>query len=305
MHVGQFVLGDLVVDDVGDVVDVDPTGGHIGGDQYVDPAGTEGFQRLLAGYLPQVAVHGPDGETAFGKLVGDLLGGALGASEDHGRAASTGLQYPGYEFDLVQRVGAVDELLGQVVDRGGVRRLRPDVGGLVHERAGQRDDRIRHRRREQHRLPLVGDLAQDAFDVGQEAEVEHFVGLVQDQHRQPAQLQMPLLGQVKQPAGGAHHHVGAGAQRLDLRLVGPAAVDGDHRQPSVVVGGQVLGGGGQVARHLQAQFAGGYHDQRPRNAVEGALRSGGGDPLQQRHPEREGLAHASAGLADQVVACEC
>ena len=253
----------------------------------------------------QVAVYGADGEATFGESVGDFLSGALGASEDHGGTAASGLQHPADQLDLVQGVGAVDVLRGGVVDGRGVRRFGPNVGRLVHERAGQRDDRVRHGRREQHRLPLVGDLTQDPFDVGQKAQVEHLVGLVEDQHRQAAQLQMALLGQVKQPAGSAHHHVRAGAQRLDLRLVGAAAVDGHHRHPSAVVGAQIFGGGGEVAGHLQAQFAGGHDDQPPGYAGKRPIVAAGGDALQHRHPERERFAHSGAGLPDQVVAGEC
>ena len=40
------------------------------------------------------------------------------------------------------------------------------------------------------------------------------------------------------------------------------------------------------------------------DAVERPIAAGGGDALQQRHTEREGFAHAGAGLADQVVAGE-
>ena len=114
-----------------------------------------------------------------------------------------------------------------------LRRLGADVRRLVHEGAGQRDDRVRHGRREQHRLPVVGDLPQDALDVGQEAEVEHLVGLVEHQHRQAAELQVALLGQVEQAAGGADDDVDALLQRLDLRLVGAAAVDGGDGQLAV------------------------------------------------------------------------
>ena len=99
-------------------------------------------------------------------------------------AAAAACRIRADQLGLVQRVRAVDVLLGGVVDRGGVRRLSPDVRRLGQERAGQRDDRTRHGRREEHRLPLVGDLPQDALDVGQEAQVEHLVGLVEDQHRQ-------------------------------------------------------------------------------------------------------------------------
>jgi hypothetical protein len=40
-------------------------------------------------------VHGADLEPALGEFVGDLLGGALGAGEDHRRAAAFGLQDAG------------------------------------------------------------------------------------------------------------------------------------------------------------------------------------------------------------------
>ena len=42
-----------------------------------------------------------------------------------------------------------------------------------------------------------------------------------------AELQVTLLGEVEQPAGRADDDVDALAQRLDLRLVGAAAVDRD------------------------------------------------------------------------------
>ncbi len=270
VHVGLLVLGDLVVDDVGDVVDVDAAGGDVGGDQHVDVAGAERLERLLAGGLAQVAVHGADLEAALGEFVGDLLRGALGAGEDHRRAAALGLQDAADQFDLVQRVGAVDELLGGVVDGRRMRRLGPDVGGLVHERAGQRDDRVRHGRREQHGLPFVGDLPQNPLDVGQEAQVEHFVGLVEHQHRQPAELQVALLRQVEQAPWRADDDVDALLQRLDLRLVGPAAVDGRDGQLAFT-GGEVLRRGGQVSGHLQAQFAGWDDDECARDTAQRAL----------------------------------
>ncbi len=271
VHVGLLVLGDLVVDDVGDVVDVDAAGGHVGGHQHVDVAGAERLEGLLAGDLVQVAVHGADLEAALAELVGDLLRGALGAGEDHRGAATAGLQQPADQLDLVQRVGAVGELVGGGVHGRGLRRLGADVRRLVHEGAGQRDDRVRHRRREQHRLPGLGDLAQDAFDVGQEAEVEHLVGLVEHQDGDSAQLQVALLGQVEQPARGADDDVGARAQRVDLRLVGAPAVDRHHGQLAVA-GGEVLRGAGEVTGDLQAQFAGGHHDERARDARSAGVR---------------------------------
>ena len=146
----------------------------------------------------------------------------------------------------------------------------------------------------------VGDLLEDPLDVGQEAQVEHLVGLVEHQHRQSAELQVALLGQVEQPARRADDDVDALLQGLDLRLVGPAAVDGGHGQLAVA-DREVLRRGGEVAVDLQAQLAGRHDDQRAGDAGERS-RLVGGDALQQRHAEGEGLAHAGAGLADEVVA---
>jgi hypothetical protein len=114
VDVGLLVLGALVVDDVGDVLDVDAACGDIGGDEDVDLAVAEGPQRLLAGALTEVAVDGGSGEPALGQLVGHLGRGALGAREDDGQAAVLGLQHPGQHLDLVHGVRPVDELLDRL-----------------------------------------------------------------------------------------------------------------------------------------------------------------------------------------------
>ena len=104
--------------------------------------------------------------------------------------------------------------------------LGADVRRAAQEPPGQRDDRAGHGGREQHRLPLLaGSIRHDPLDVGQEAEVEHLVGLVEHERADPAEGEVALLGEVEQPAGGADDDVDALAQGGDLRLVGAAAVD--------------------------------------------------------------------------------
>ena len=240
------------------------------------------------------------GEAALGQLVGDLGDGALGAAEDHRQAAALGLQHAGQQLDLVHRVGPVDELLDGGDGRAVVGRVDgPDVGRLGHVAAGQGDDRARHGGREEHGLPRVGRQREHPLDVGQEAQVEHLVGLVQHDGPDVAELQVALLGQVEQPARGADDDLDALAQRLDLRLVGPAAVDGEHPDAALVAGGL------EVARHLDGELAGRHDDERLRLAggrqrVE-PLVAGSEHQLQQRDAEAEGLAGAGLGLADDVV----
>ena len=107
-------------------------------------------------------------------------------------------------------------------------------------------------------------------------------------------LQMALADQVEQAPGGAHHDVHARAQRVDLRLVGAPAVQRDHPRPAGLAGRL------QVIGDLNRQFPGGDDDQGP-----GVARARGRlavQPLQQRDAERQRLARAGPGLADDVLA---
>ena len=139
----------------------------------------------------------------------------------------------------------------------------------------------------------VGQHRHQLLDVGQEAEVEHLVGLVEHQTSDVAQLQVALLGQVEQPAGGADHDLDAPLERLDLRLVGAPAVDRED------AGAELLAGRGDVTGDLHGELAGRRDHQGLRRRAGAA---GQVEPVQQRHAEAEGLAGAGAGLADQVVA---
>jgi hypothetical protein len=127
-------------------------------------------------------------------------------------------------------------------------------------RAGERHDRRRHRGREQHRLAQLRRLGEQPLDVGKEAEVEHLVGLVEHQHLDVREVQRAAVGQVEQPPRRADHHVDAGLQGLQLRLVRDAAVDGER------AGAALAGGDGDVAGHLEGELTGRRDDQRLRLA---------------------------------------
>ena len=111
VQVGVVVVGNRVVDHVGDVVDVDAARGDIRRDQDVLLARLEGGHRALALLLVEVAVHGDGVEAAVVELLDELRGGALGAGEDDGLAAALGLQDAGDDLVLVEAVRAVDDVL--------------------------------------------------------------------------------------------------------------------------------------------------------------------------------------------------
>src|SRR5919108_629836 len=66
------------------------------------------------------------------------------------------------------------------------------------------------RRREEERLPLPRDQADDPIDGALEAHVEHPVGLVEDEHADPVELEVAPLEEVLEAAGGGDDDVGVG-----------------------------------------------------------------------------------------------
>ncbi len=167
MEVGLLIVRALVVDDVGDSVDVDAACRDIGGDEHIDLAIAEGAQGLLARSLAEIAMDGPDGETALGEFIGDLLCLALGAREDHCESTAIGLQDAGEQLDLVHGVRPPHVLLDGIDGGAVVTRISgADMGRLRHVSACEGDDLPGHGCREEHRLSCGGQLRDEALDVG-------------------------------------------------------------------------------------------------------------------------------------------
>ena len=125
----------------------------------------------------------------------------LGAAEDQRPLDRIGLQ----ELDQQRLLfGLVDEghALLDALDGGRHGRDR-DFGGVGQIAVGQFLDRPRHGGREEQGLALGGDQGDDALQRVDEAQVEHLVGLVEDEDFEIAQSQSALVDQVEQAAGVA------------------------------------------------------------------------------------------------------
>ena len=133
VQVGLLIVRAFVVDDVGDVVDIDTAGGDIGADENVDLAVAECTKSLLASTLAEVTVNGADSEATLGELITDLLRLALGAREDHHEFAAVRLQNACDQFDLVHWVSAPHVLLDRI-----------DGGIVVADLAGTNVSRLSH-----------------------------------------------------------------------------------------------------------------------------------------------------------------
>lgn len=145
-------------------------------------------------------------------------------------------------------------------------------------------------------LPLRRQNRQNAFDVVDEAHIEHAVGFVQYQHFKLIEAHRVLLVEIEQTARRGDQHIGALAQRHHLRVDLDAAKDHGGTQR------QVLAVGRNALAHLCSQLAGRGQDQHTRLIGAGTLPLA--QTLQYRQREAGGLAGAGLGAAQQIAAAE-
>ena len=185
-----------------------------------------------------------------------------------------------------------DVVLLDRLDRGLVLR-QVHLDRLVHVPLGQLADVGADGRREQQGLVRVGDLLEDPLDVGAEPDVEHPVGLVEDDVEDVAQVERPPLDVVEDAARGADDDV-------DARAAGPGAAARSARRRRCRRWRRRWPWASfcELDDDLLDQFAGRRQDD---GLGASAARF---EHLDERDAERGGLAGAGLGLADDVEAVE-
>ncbi|MEY9666352.1 hypothetical protein ABIE80_005060 [Bradyrhizobium diazoefficiens] len=162
---------------------------------------------------------------------------------------------------------------------------------------GQRDDAARKGRREQQGAARLRRGLEDELHVLAKAEIEHLVGLVEDDGLQFGDVETATAQMIAQPARRADDDVRAGRQ---LALLAPrihAADTGDDAPVSMLVQP------GQFALNLQGKLAGRRHDQGERRARPLEPLDAIKQILGQGQSVSEGLAGAGLGRDQEVAAC--
>ena len=157
----------------------------------------------------------------------------------------------------------------------------------MQEGFGDAGDFGGHRRGEEQRLPRKRNHLADAFDVGNEAHIQHAVGFVDDQQFDAGEQQPAAFGVVEQPAGGCDQHVDA-ARQLGVLVAERNAAD-QQRDVELLAGAVFV----ELFLDLGREFAGRFQNK-------GAGHSGAGAALFQHgeHRKDEGSGLAGAGLGD-------
>ena len=273
---------------------IDPARGDVGGHADPRPPVTQRLQRMVAFALAVLARQRHRVEPALeqaGMQAPDIV--ARGAEQDRG-----------FRFVQPQQVdhGVFD------VGRGHGHRLVADIAVAAFGRdrryaqsiclvaPGQRGNRGRHRRREQHRAAFGRGAVENFLEVFAEAHVEHLVGLVEHDRAQSGQVERAAFEVVTQPARCAHDDVRAVVQGPPLAArVHAADTRGDARAGR---GEEPF----QLAADLQRQFARRRDYQRQRPAGSGQAFAVAQHHIGEGQPEGDGLARSRLGRHDQIAA---
>ena len=281
-------VGQIVVENVGDVVHIQAAGGHVGGDQHLDAVIPKTAHDALAGLLREVAVEHLRRDAAGSEGVCQFVRAGAGADENQGAGDVFHLEEAGQGGQFFVGVDEVIALLDG--GDGALGALDGDGLRFVQVTACQPPDGGRHGGGEESQLPPFGGSLQDGLDIFDEAHAEHLVGLVQHQGADAAQIEDAALEEVEETSGGADYHIHAAPQGGDLPSIRGAAVNSGHAH---IDAGAVFPHG---PRHLNGEFPRGGKNQRLGAVLSGyqIVKNGEG--------KGGGLARAGLRLTDDVHA---
>lgn len=164
MDVVLTVGREVIVDDQGDLLNVNTTGKEISGNQDTGRSRAELLHDDITLGLLHVTVHGRDSEVTSLELVGEPVDLSSGVAEDDGLGDGDGLIEigEGVEFPVFLFDGNV-ELLDTFEGKLGL--LDEDTDGVTHELGGDFQDIWGHSGGEQDDLGGLGQELEDVVDL--------------------------------------------------------------------------------------------------------------------------------------------
>ncbi|KAG1543388.1 hypothetical protein G6F50_013995 [Rhizopus delemar] len=200
VHVDCGVLGDVHVDDGAQVLDVQPAGGHVGGDQDRAALVGELDQDLVAFALLQGAGQGLGADAVGLQPFDQVVAADLGVAEGQRGDGAEVRQQARHGVQAVLAVDFVEDLFDAA---GVVLRFDLDFGRVPQEPGAELADVVGVGGRKQQRLAFGRAVRGDGDDVVIEAHVDHAVGFVQHQRGQAGQVQAAARQVVLDAAGRA------------------------------------------------------------------------------------------------------
>ena len=290
VDVGLGHLGQVVIKDVGELLDVNAPSGNIGGHQALYTSTLKIGQSLLPGGLGLVPMDGGGGNARLVEVPRHLVGAMLGAGKDQGVLHPQRLHQVGQELGLVGLIHKAHLLVNDLHRRG--HRVHLYLSRVVEQRVHQLHDLGRHGGRKEEGLLLLRQELQYPTDVVDKAHVQHAVCLVQYKDLHSAQVQQSLALEVQQTSRCGHQDVHTLLQLIHLGLLPHTAKDNGGAQR------QIAAIGGKGLLDLEGQLPGGCEDQGA--DIPGAHHHVGVEPLENGGGEGTGFTRAGLGAAQHI-----
>ena len=290
------IVGQVVVEDVGHIRNVQTTGSHVGSDQYVQGSLGEVFQDLHPLLLRHVTGQQTDAVTVILQPRMHVFTDMLGVGEDDGFFRPL-FFHQGEQQQHLVFVGGVEQLLLNA-DAGHLLRLYLHMFRVVHVFVGQLLHPQGEGGGEQHAQTLGRGrhAAEQEADVLDEAQIEHAIRFIQHHDLNVAQIDHLGLEVVDDATRGADQDVDALLQHGQLLVVTFATVGEAEFQ----AGG--CGNGVGIVVDLHCQFPGGRHyDGSGLVNQTGIAQRVGQQIVECRGQEGNGLAGPCLSLTGEVM----
>mmetsp|Transcript_34960 Transcript_34960/g.54646 ORF Transcript_34960/g.54646 Transcript_34960/m.54646 type:complete len:483 (+) Transcript_34960:1231-2679(+) len=209
------VGGEVVVDDQGNLLDVNATSQQVGGDQHTGGSGTELAHDKLTTLLVHIPMKSRDGEVTLGHLVQQPVHLTPSVDVDDGLSdgeslveIAKGVQLP--VLTLNTDVELLDTLEGKLV------LLHEDANRVPHEVPGDLKHLHGHGGGEQANLHLGGQKLEHVIDLVLEATGKHLVSLVKSEDLHLVGPKGATVDHVMDTARGADNNILARLQLPDI-----------------------------------------------------------------------------------------
>lgn len=190
----------VVVDDKGDLLDVDTTGKEVSGDEDSRRSGSELSHDDLSLSLVHVSVHGRDSELSLVELVGEPVDLPSGVAEDDSLSDGDGLVKVAQCVELPvllldSDVELLDTFEGELIS------LDENADGVTHELLGDLKDVLWHGSGEEYDLGVLRQELEDLVHLVLETTGKHLIGLVKAEHLEVVGSESTSIDHVVDSAG--------------------------------------------------------------------------------------------------------
>ena len=208
-----LLVGELVVDNETDLLNINTSSEEISSDQDTDGAGTELLHDDITAKLVHLTVHDADGEVVLGHRLLEVLNSLLGVTVDEGLVdVQVGVQVE-EDFHLPLLLLDSDVVLVNTFESK-LLVLDENLCGVSHEVLGHAKDLGRESGREESNLDVSGKELENVLNLGFETTRQHLVSFVQNEQLEVLSLEETSLHHVVNTSGSTDDDVSA--TRLEL-----------------------------------------------------------------------------------------